>query len=185
MTMQDNKISMIPNPGARQISLILVPSQAAEMRNLSITAMIFLDIRPMVIGYGTLLTALCDGRVMVWSHHSLGGYMDAFNAIHMAGDSVVSMTTDKKNKYLFVGTARGYIKTWLIINCWIPNSTELKVSMARLRLIFPFLWKDVFDGRAKRSVRNQPHPLLVNSYKAHTKSLTGLTYIDETQILFR
>lgn len=75
----------------------------------------------MSIEYGTLLVALENGIIQVFSHHQLGGFMESFNAVHMAGDRVVTMTTDSENKYLFVGTVLGYIKVWFVANFWWVN----------------------------------------------------------------
>lgn len=57
--------------------------------------------------------------------------------------------------------------------------------MPKYRLQFPFLLKDRIEGRAKRSNRGQPLPRLLNSYKAHSLSVSGLTYIQNAQILIR
>lgn len=89
------------------------------MRQTSVHAMLFLDSRPMDGRYGTLLVSLSTGIIQVFSHHPQGpGFITSFNGIHMAGDVVISMTTDKANRYLFTGTSLGYIKTWLICNYW-------------------------------------------------------------------
>jgi hypothetical protein len=55
--------------------------------------------------------------------------------------------------------------------------------MPQLRLEFPFLWKDRVEGRAKRSVRDQPLPLLLNSYRAHLRCITTMAYIDDLKLL--
>ena len=47
-----------------------------------------------------------------------------------------------------------------------------------LRHTFPFLIKDLIDGRAKRSVRNQPKPWLLNSYQAHKQTITAIQFIE-------
>ena len=65
--------------------------------------MIFLQTRPMQPDVGTLLVSLENGNIQVWSHHSAGGYIGCFFAIHVAGDYVVAMNTDPKNEYLFTG----------------------------------------------------------------------------------
>lgn len=103
----------------RKISQILMPDTLRAFQFLSVQAVIFLEARPMNVEYGTLFTALSNGRVQVWSHHHLGGgYMTDFNAIHMAGDSVVALATDVENFYLFTATALGYIKTWVMKDYW-------------------------------------------------------------------
>lgn len=55
--------------------------------------------------------------------------------------------------------------------------------MPALRLQFPFLLKTAFLGRAKRSVRFQPLPMLLNSFRAHKKAVTGISYISKSKLL--
>lgn len=55
--------------------------------------------------------------------------------------------------------------------------------MPQLRLNFPFLLKTVFMGRAKRSVRHQQLPMLLNSFKAHKRAVTCIAYIAKSNIL--
>lgn len=57
--------------------------------------------------------------------------------------------------------------------------------MPRLRLQFPFLWKDRVEGRAKRSLRDQPRPILLNSYRAHLRCISCMAYIDELRLVLR
>lgn len=167
----------------RRISVIMLPRLATEVRQMSIQSTLFLNSRPALPNYGTLLTSLENGKILVWSQDRLGGYLGQFNAIHMAGDSVSFMTTDETNTYLFTGTVRGYVKTWFLTNFFVPKSNHVPVSMPQLRLQFPFLIRTAFVGRAKRSARTQPMPMLVNSYKAHTKPITSMSYIDRRKVL--
>lgn len=167
----------------RHISTIAIPSLATDVREMSIQSVMFLESRPSIPNYGTILTALDNGKILVWNHDRLGGYIDQFNAIHMAGDSVSFMSTDETDTYLFTGTVRGYLKTWLLTNFCLPIDSHVHISLPQLRLQFPFLMKTAFLGRAKRSVKTQPFPMLLNSYKAHTKALTSITYIDRRKIL--
>lgn len=105
--------------GNRPISIIQMPLLSDLQRKTSVTATIFLQNRPMDPQYGTLFVAIGNGNILVFSHHIHSkGYMDFFFAIHMAGDTVMSMDTDPENRLLFVGTTRGYVKTWLISNFW-------------------------------------------------------------------
>lgn len=167
----------------RQISVITLPKLATEVRKMSIQSVVFLESRPSSPEYGTLFTSLDNGKVLVWNHNRLGGYLGQFNAIHMAGDSISFMTTDETDTYLFTGTIRGYLKTWLLTNFCVPKESLVNLSMPQLRLQFPFLMKTAFLGRAKRSVRTQSLPMLLNSYKAHTKPITSINYIDRRKIL--
>uniref|UniRef100_A0A182LRL8 WD repeat-containing protein on Y chromosome n=1 Tax=Anopheles culicifacies TaxID=139723 RepID=A0A182LRL8_9DIPT len=167
----------------RRLSRIVMPSGLEQMRRLSIQSLLFLSNRPMLAEYGTMLGSLDNGAVQVWSHHPQGGFKGQFNGIHMAGDRIITMATDKANKFLFTGTALGYVKTWYIENCWIPNEDEFHVNKPALRVIFPFLLNDVVPGRAKRSTRGQPKPWLLNSYQGHRTCITGLKYLDATGLL--
>ncbi|KFB35627.1 AGAP002309-PA-like protein [Anopheles sinensis] len=167
----------------RRLSRIVMPSGLEQMRLLSIQALLFLPTRPMSASFGTLLGSLDNGIVQVWSHHPDGEFVGQFNAVHMAGDRVLAMTSDAANRFLFTGTALGYIKTWYIENRWIPDEETFRVNKPWLRILFPFLLHDVIPGRAKRSVRVQPKPWLVNSYQGHRSCITGLVYLDGSELL--
>lgn len=111
-------------------------------RPVSVQAVLFLQTRPMtkehgafikrrkiiydrIILYvcafqflGSVFVALDTGVIQVYSHHQRGGYLKEFNSSHRTGDCVLTMATDRKNRYLFTGTAFGYIKIWHIVNYW-------------------------------------------------------------------
>lgn len=86
--------------------------------------------------------------------------------------------------YEILGHMTGYIKTWHLVNYCVREEDKVHISMPRLRLQFPFLMNDRILGRAKRAHRSNK-PLLVNSYKAHLKPVTGLIFINTVQILIR
>lgn len=67
----------------------------------------------------------------------------------------------------------------------IPTSEQVHINMPALRLQFPFMINDRWTGRAKRTVRNVKNPLLVNSFKAHTLSVTCLVYLDANKLILR
>ncbi|VVC93729.1 unnamed protein product [Leptidea sinapis] len=140
------------------------------MRQLAVHAMIFLTTRPIHMRVASLILSLENGQVQCWSDHPAGGLQGAFQGIHTAGDYVAAFATDVDNNYLFTGTTVGYVK--------------VHISMPKLRVTFPFLWRDRIEGRAKRSVRDQPLPLLLNSYRAHLRCITSLAYVDHLQLLF-
>lgn len=62
---------------------------------------------------------------------------------------------------------------------------EEHVCMPKYRLMFPFMWKDLIEGRAKRANRGQPKPVLLSSHKAHMMPVSGLAYLNEAKILVR
>nr|B0WYR6.2 RecName: Full=WD repeat-containing protein on Y chromosome; Short=WD40 Y [Culex quinquefasciatus] len=158
----------------RRLTRIVMPVKAEQLRQLTIHELLFLESRPMHPEVGTLLSSLDTGVIQVYSHHVDGGFLGSFNAVHMAGDRVVSMTTDPYNKFLFTGSYLGYVKTWLL---------EASFNRAALKMQFPFLLDDIIPGRAKRSVANQPLPWLLNSYQAHRNCITALSYIPATKLL--
>ncbi|KAF2880421.1 hypothetical protein ILUMI_25755 [Ignelater luminosus] len=180
-TTPTSQISSSPQARARRISIVHVPETCVPLRGLAVHSMLFLSSRKMRPATATLLVAVENGSIQVWSHHPAGGFITSFSAIHTAGDYVISMATDRDNEYLFTGTTAGYIKTWLMKGFY-PFEQE-HVCMPKYRLIFPFMWKDLIEGRAKRANRNQPKPVLLSSHKAHMMPVSGLSYINEAKIL--
>ncbi|KAG6461155.1 hypothetical protein O3G_MSEX012443 [Manduca sexta] len=166
---------------ARRVSSVALPMRAQNMRQLAVHACIFLLTRPNAMRVASLFLSLENGQVQGWSDHPAGGYQGSFQGIHTAGDYVSAFATDIDNDYLFTGTTVGYVKVWLMKN-YLRNE-EVHINMPKLRLEFPFLWRDRVEGRAKRSVRDQPLPLLLNSYRAHLRCITTMAYIDELKLL--
>lgn len=121
----------------RQLSVIQLPSASSLMAKTSIHAMLFLRTRPMDDRHATLVVALSNGSIQMYTHHPLAvpPFKASFNAIHMAGDAVTAMTTDPAERYLIVGTSLGYIKTWLICNYWCD---------LRWLVVLVECWFDVF-----------------------------------------
>ncbi|XP_045473600.1 WD repeat-containing protein on Y chromosome-like [Harmonia axyridis] len=166
--------------GAKKLSMVMVPEECVPLRKLAVHCMLFLEFREPEPNVGTLLVSLENGSVQMWSHHTNGNFITSFQAVHKAGDYVISMCSSKDNEYLFTGTSVGYVKVWLIINFCTPH--KKRVFMPKYRLMFPFLWRDVFVGRAKRVVTNQPEPLLLNSIRCHRMPTSGIIFIDEAEI---
>ncbi|XP_030383633.1 WD repeat-containing protein on Y chromosome [Scaptodrosophila lebanonensis] len=150
---------------------------------ISVQAVLFLQNRPMTKVHGSVLVSLDTGFIQVYSHHQRGGYLKEFFAVHKTGDCVLTMCTDRKNRFLYTGTAFGYIKVWYIVNFCVPDSERQYVCMPRLRLEFIFLRKELFLTRAKRVVRNQPEPLLVSSLKGHLKAINSIAFINLPKII--
>ncbi|XP_028982217.1 WD repeat-containing protein on Y chromosome [Diachasma alloeum] len=156
-------------------------SALAVIRTVSVRCVMFLCSRDMEPNVGSLLVALDSGFIQVWSHHVVGGFLKAFNVKHVPRDCCICMATDPENDYLITGHLFGYIKVWYIRNYGITNPP--RVNMPSLRLEFPFLWKDRVPGRAKRAVKDQPLPILLTSFKGHTKSITAVQYLPEAKII--
>ncbi|KAH8392209.1 hypothetical protein KR215_003058, partial [Drosophila sulfurigaster] len=150
----------------------------------SVQAVLFLQKRPMTKDHGSVFISLDTGIIQVYSHHQHGGILSQFYAVHKLGDCVLTMATDRKNRFLYTGTAFGYIKVWHIVNYCVPEAEKIHVCMPRLRLEFIFLRKEVFLPRAKRIVRNQPEPMLVSSYKGHLKAINSIGFINLPKIIF-
>ncbi|XP_038214707.1 WD repeat-containing protein on Y chromosome [Zerene cesonia] len=167
---------------ARRVSAVSLPARAQRMRQLAVHAMIFLQTRPCHMRVASLMVSLENGQIQCWSDHPAGGIQGAFQGIHTAGDYVSAFATDVDNNYLFTGTTVGYIKIWLMTN--YLTLEKVHVSMPQLRLQFPFLWRDRMEGRAKRSARDQPLPLLLSSARAHLRCVTALAYVDHLELLF-
>ncbi|KAI4460577.1 wd40 repeat domain 95 [Holotrichia oblita] len=167
----------------RRLTVVFMPKTSTPSKGLPIRAMLFLNTRPMAPNVGTLLVSLENGLIQVWSHHVSGGFITSFSAIHKGGDYVVSMCSDENNEFLFTGTTNGYIKTWLIKDFALPDEDKIHVCMPIYRLMFPFLWRDLFEGKAKRANRGQLKPRLLNCYRGHRMLVSAMAYIDKPQIL--
>ncbi|XP_043502264.1 WD repeat-containing protein on Y chromosome [Polistes fuscatus] len=152
-----------------------------KTRSVTVSAIIYLNSRPINSNIGTLLISLESGIIQVWSHHPAGGFLTGFSVIHTRRDSAISLATDPENNYLITGHCLGYIKVWYIANYMIPNPPKL--CMPLLRLEFPFLWRDKINGRAKRAVRDQSLPLLLSSHRGHKKPITCLQIIPNARII--
>lgn len=96
--------------------------------------------------FGTLCLSLDHGLMQVYSHHNQGGFIDSFNASHLAGDCVVSCATDRENRYLFTGTVLGYVKTWLVKNYWY---TTYKQIVAFYSIAAPIFFLLLFFSRQR------------------------------------
>lgn len=65
----------------------------------------------------------------------------------------------------------------------VPLEEQQHINMPELRRQFPFLIKDRFAGRAKRTVRSLRNPMLVNSFKAHLKSVCDLVLLEKPKLM--
>ncbi|KOC66274.1 WD repeat-containing protein on Y chromosome [Habropoda laboriosa] len=150
-------------------------------RIVAVRAMLFLCARPVRSNVATLLVSLDSGLIQAWTHHSAGGFLQAFSVIHTIGDCALSLASDSKNNFLITGHRAGYIKVWYLANYLMPNPS--KISMPLLRLEFPFLWRERIIGRAKRAVRDQPLPLLLSSVRGHLGAITSVQIIPDAHII--
>nr|B7FF06.1 RecName: Full=WD repeat-containing protein on Y chromosome; Short=WD40 Y [Drosophila grimshawi]DAA06440.1 TPA_inf: WD-40 domain protein [Drosophila grimshawi] len=188
LTRRSKRISSLMGAGRR--TLVLQNFKPDEIKDyganipVSVQAVLFLQKRPMTKDHGSVFISLDTGYIQVYSHHQHGGFIKQFFAVHKVGDCVLTMASDRKNRFLYTGTAFGYIKIWHIVNYCIPQAEKTEVCMPRLRLDFIFLRKDLFLTRAKRVIRNQPEPMLVSSYKGHLKAINSIGFINLPKILF-
>lgn len=121
--------------------------------------------------------------VQIYAHHAAGEYVAGFLAVHNPDDHVMALTSDNADEFLLTGHKFGYIKVWLIKNfAW---GKRRNIYMPRYRILFPFLWTDVIQCRAKRAVRNQPLPLLCSSHRGHLEPIVQICYIDQSKIYCR
>lgn len=75
-------------------------------------------------------------------------------------------------------------KTFLFHLFSLSSPNEEEISQVKLNAKFPFLWRDEIEGRAKRTIRNQIEPKLLNSYQGHRgEKITSLLYSENNQIL--
>jgi WD40 repeat protein len=172
-----------------RLGVLRLPEEITDMKKkLAIESMISLDTRPNEPNVGSLFVSLNNGWIQVWSAHvKTETFLGKFNAVHAVGDTVTTMATDIQNKYLFTGTSHGYIKTWFVKDyCYLKMSRkETIIERLRQTSMFPFLWKDSLDyqSRAKRGVKLQEFPWLLNSYRGHKSPISDLTFVEGSQLL--
>ncbi|KAI5737731.1 hypothetical protein M8J76_016203 [Diaphorina citri] len=100
---------------------------------------------------------------------------------------VTSAIVDAEEKFLFVGSFRGFVRVFFIENYHNPGHKS-SMSMVKLRYIFPFLWKSLHQTVGQRKggtlLDGSEGVLLVNMYRAHIDEITDMTYINTKQLLF-
>lgn len=155
-----------------------------------------------------LVTSGAEGWIRFWSVHHEGGLLGQFNAGHRIGESVHALATDEKNNFLFTGDTFGYIKTWDISEFCVSNRHTSKERLARWQwllntftyLRFEWRGKDmpkyfISKGMKPHNIGTRPPPmitepkktlkwpLLVNSYRAHTKAINSVEYVDDRSVI--
>lgn len=156
----------------------------------------------------SLLTSGAEGWVRAWSIHHQGGLLGQFNAAHKVGESVHTMSTDKKNHYLFTADSSGYVKTWdLTEYCKksMLTKSERQKRWVYLNKTFTYV-RFTYDSvdppdtlismeRKPPNIGSRPPPttslpkittkwpFLVNSFRAHTKMVNHIEFVDSERLL--
>lgn len=122
LSRRSKRISSLLGANRRSASMLAIkPDEIKDYGAnipVSVQAVLFLQKRPMTKDHGSVFISLDTGIIQVYSHHQHGGHIKEFIAVHKVGDCVLTMTTDRKNRFLYTGTAFGYIKIWHIVNYW-------------------------------------------------------------------
>ncbi|XP_060083672.1 WD repeat-containing protein on Y chromosome-like [Ylistrum balloti] len=156
-----------------------------------------------------LLSSGAEGWVRAWSLHHEGGLLGQFNASHKVGEGVHAITTDVDNKFLVTVDTIGYLKIWDITEYCIKQKHTRSQRAARWKELFETFIFMTIDGHNPREppssfttkeprpdgILNRPPPLnsnprrtvqwplLVNSFKVHTKVVNSVVFIDEFQLI--
>lgn len=155
-----------------------------------------------------LVTSGAEGWVRFWSIHHEGGLLGQFNAAHRIGESVHAMTTDQQNNFLFTADTLGYVKTWDISEFCISKMHKSAKRLVRWHWLldtFMYLrveWREkpmpksfISRGMKPHNIGTRPPPmimepkttlkwpLLVNSYRAHTKAINSIEYVDDSSVV--
>ncbi|CRK91080.1 CLUMA_CG004768, isoform A [Clunio marinus] len=140
---------------------------AQDSSPLMVQRLLFLLNRPSHFTNGTILAALSNGKIQVWSHHNRREpFITEFDTNCMNGDVITALATDTQNRYLFAGSHFGYIKTWMISNFWYVVDCILSSTI---------------NGEIFTS--NQVNPKLLNCYQGHKKPITNLIFSDRNEIM--
>ncbi|XP_060578286.1 WD repeat-containing protein on Y chromosome-like isoform X2 [Ruditapes philippinarum] len=174
----------------------------------AVEKIIFLDTRePSHKETANIVTSGAEGWIRFWSIHHEGGLLGQFNAAHRLGESVFTIKSDTEDNYLFTGDTEGYVKIWDIRDyCKSKkmNSAERKAHYEFLRRKFTFFraechqeskqlytvpsyLKNVFASRpppeSSNPKRTLKYPMLVNSFRAHMRSINSVDYVTDRELL--
>lgn len=155
-----------------------------------------------------LLTSGAEGWIRAWSIHHLGGLLGQFNGGHRVGESIYAMATDGDNEYLFTGDTMGVVKVWDITEYCTRHKYTAKDRESRWKHLYKtftylrvlYSEDDVPKSLTSRSLKpenigkrppplsSEPrstfkYPLLVNSYRAHTKSISNIEFVDDRKVI--
>ncbi|XP_074662765.1 cilia- and flagella-associated protein 337-like [Tubulanus polymorphus] len=202
-----------PSPGIHSLisddSVKLTQSLIDAYRNkhaASVDNIVFLQTRETGPSTATLMAAGAEGWVRAWSIHHKGGLKGQFIASHKPGESITAMSTDTKNQFLMTGDTLGYVKIWDITEYCISKRQleQMKpVSHEELEKLFPYVRfaNDPIVRKIKRramanviSVSSEPPPTskpdetmhgppTLNSFKAHTKAVTHIEFVEDRKLL--
>lgn len=89
---------------------------------------------------------------------------------------------DPEELFLFIGSERGFVRTYYIENYENPVQEE-RMSRVQLRALFPFLWKTLHKTITDRKPDGSAEVPLVNHYRAHTEGIICMEFLPRKQIL--
>lgn len=174
----------------------------------AVEKIIFLETRELIQkDTAKIVTSGAEGWIRFWSMHHEGGLLGQFNAAHCLGESVFAIKSDSNDYFLFTGDTEGYVKIWDIrdyCNDKKMNNAEKRAHIIYLRQTFTFYraesfrdrkrlytvpehLKNVFASRPPPESSNPKktikYPILVNSFRAHTRSIHSIDYVTDRQLL--
>ncbi|XP_076074046.1 WD repeat-containing protein on Y chromosome-like [Mytilus galloprovincialis] len=175
----------------------------------AIECILFLESRDRENGEtAIMMTSGAEGWVRAWSIHHQGGLIGQFNASHKVGESVHTMSTDINNKLLFTADSCGYVKIWDITEYCTRSVLSASQRASRwnyLNETFTYVRlmycseepPDSLVTAEKRppNIATRPPPsstlpkitlkwpFLVNSFRAHTKIINKIEYVEEVKLL--
>ncbi|XP_064622322.1 WD repeat-containing protein on Y chromosome-like [Lineus longissimus] len=175
-------------------------------RSYSIDKVLFLTRREVGMDTATLMTGGGEGWVRAWSVHHKGGLLGQFVAVHKPDECVTSMFVDPRNEFLATGDSAGYVKVWDISDYCISDEQFAKIFPGDRKKMkeerqrrFPYFR---FDKKTKEirdrciafdqlptpnnnsdPLRTMKMPVLLNSFRAHLKSITCLDFIEKRDMI--
>ncbi|XP_063445611.1 WD repeat-containing protein on Y chromosome-like [Mytilus trossulus] len=155
-----------------------------------------------------LITSGAEGWIRAWSIYHQGGLLGQFNAAHKVGEGVHTMCTDEKNKLLFTADSCGYVKMWDLSEYCTKKALTKARRAKRWKYLndtftfvnFSYCYEQppeilISSNKMPSNINNRPPPasslpkitlkwpLLVNSYRAHTKIINKMEYVEGEKLL--
>lgn len=176
--------------------------------HLAVDKLLFMRARPQGKDTAQLFGSGSHGWVRAWSIHRDGGLLGQFQASPAPyGESVAAMCTDSKNEYLMTADSLGYVNVWDITEYCIADTpqgpevlqerqaryskfpfTSLGIQRKHPSSKFPTVLQRFEQSVSQPPAASRPEvthkvPYLLNSFRAHTKIISSIDYVEERELL--
>lgn len=171
------------NEDARQNTIDTKPEYRKD-GHFDIKAFIFLKKNRPIFNkkIGNLLLIQSKSQfIQCWNAYGFISQFPVTNNICWLGVTSCAVV-DPEERFLFLGSERGFVRTYYIENYQNPNQDE-RLSRVQLRALFPFLLTSLHKSVADRKTDGSLEVPLVNNYRAHIEAIICMEFLPGKQLL--